>query len=696
MSLKRFSASSALLVAGLAVLMLTGVLVLDQYFGREKAYALNLRHIEQNDRMFAEHVGRSLDSVDVLLDEMRIALQEGGGWQHWPPAAGHQSLKARISRSLPQVRHLLIFDAEGNQRHTSFAESPPTINVGDRPYFVALARGAERADFGPYIGRNSHLPTYALARRLGREHFEGALVVALEPTHFEEVCRSSRPYGEFETALVNAEGRIVALCRSLTGTTSQIPAAAGDDFRRVLAGGAFGTLPLNMNRSTHENDDFVATTEPVPGHANLRIVNITPRALLTQEWRQQAWRTALLAGLALLALLVAGVFIRRQLQQLAVVTHELRRSHETLELRVENATRELEARRNEALRLADAKARFFAAASHDLRQPLHALQLFLADLARVTADPEQKVLVERIESASRSIASQLRSLLDISRLDMANITPERKQIALQDIFVQLSDTYTATAEKRKVNLVLRPREVVLETDSALLTRLLGNLIDNAIKFSPQGTVLVCARWRRNAVRIEVRDNGAGISPEHQSEIFDEFFQIENRARDPNAGLGLGLAIAHRIARLLGANISLRSAKGRGSVFALTLPVVAGKVVAAPPPTEAATTPPLLLLDAGGHWENTDDLAERARRWGYEVLVPDTISAAWRTLDHTRCIPVILHTNNCQLSAEYQSLLHRHPGVLITAAGCNMPEQGAYHLCEPVKPARLRALLRSLH
>ena len=120
----------------------------------------------------------------------------------------------------------------------------------------------------------------------------------------------------------------------------------------------------------------------------------------------------------------------------------------------------------------------------------------------------------------------------------------------------------------------------------------------------------------------MRDNGAGIPPEHQTEIFDEFFQIENRARDPNAGLGLGLAIAHRIARLLGANISLRSAKGHGSVFALTLPVVAGKVMAPVVAQESPAIPPLLLLDAGGRWENTDDLAERARRWGYEGDRPE--------------------------------------------------------------------------
>lgn len=416
----------------------------------------------------------------------------------------------------------------------------------------------------------------------------------------------------------------------------------------------------------------------------------------TQPWHLQ------LAGILSLMFCITVLMARTYGSALGqAITLKARTDELAAHLRTEMAVTE-DARRlaEEARRTAEAanraKTQFFAAASHDLRQPLHALQLFLADLTRVTNDPEQKVLVERIESASRSIAGQLRSLLDISRLDMANITPERKHVALQTLFSQLADTYTVPAEARGVRLLFRPREVLLETDPALLTRLLGNLIDNAIKFSPKGTVLVSARWRRNAVRIEVRDNGAGIPPEHQTEIFDEFFQIENRARDPNAGLGLGLAIAHRIARLLGANISLHSAKGHGSVFALTLPVVAGKVMAPVVAQESPAIPPLLLLDAGGRWENTDDLAERARRWGYEVIVPNTISDAWRALDDSRCIPVILHTESCQLSAEYQSLLHRHPGVLITAAGCNMPEQGAYHLSEPVKPARLRALLRSLH
>lgn len=693
----RISGTYALLIAGVAVVLLAGILAFDQYASRKQAIATNIRHIEQNDRMFAEHIARSLDSIDILLDEMRIAIQEGEGWQHWTPAVGHRLLKSRLSRSLPQVRHLLIFDADGHQRHTSFAEIAPAINVRDRPYFRVLADGAERSHYGPYIGRNSGQPTYAVARRLGRQRFEGALMVAIEPSYFDEFCLSSRPLSEFETALVNSEGKIIRLCRSLAGNTARITANAGDDFRQVLGNGEFSAQALSMNRSTAQNTKFLLTMEPVPGHPDLRVVTITPRDLLTQEWLRQALRTLLLAGLALATLTGAGLLIRGHLRQLAALTRQLQQSHETLENRIDSATRELESRRNEALRLADAKTRFFAAASHDLRQPLHALQLFLADLSRLTQIPEQRVLVDRIESAARSIADQLRSLLDISRLDMSTITPEKKRLPLREVFSGLSDTYTPAAQANGVRLVFRAHEAVLETDPALLSRLLGNLIDNAIKFAPGGTVAVCARWRINAVRIEVRDNGRGIPAEHQAEIFDEFFQIENHARNPNAGLGLGLAIAHRVARLLGSNISLRSDAGKGAVFALTLPRLSGKVPEAPSThSPALRTPRLVVIDDSGTDGQVEGFAERAQRWGYEVVRAADVAAAWRLLDDSLGIPVVFHTKGCMMSGEVQSLLRAHQGILITGKDCAIPELGAYHLREPVKPARLRALLRSLH
>lgn len=684
-----FTNPLALTLGIAALLLLAATLILDMVGSRRAEFAHATRQIEQHDRMLAEHVARSFDSIEILLDEMRLALQDNGRWLDWRPGDGHQYLKERLSRSLPQIRHLIIFDAAGDQRYTSFAHPAPRINVSDRPYFRQLLDGAERARFGPYLGRNSNRPSYAIARRLARDggQFAGALMVAIEPEYFEQFCHSTRPYEAFEATIVDADGRIIAFCRSLAHAADKPPANAGEDFRKVLAHGEFAGANIPMNRSVVEGERHLLASEPIPGYPDLRVVSATPKDILLRGWHQHALRIFLLALLALAALGAAGLLIRRQLGQLSALTEELQRSRDTLEERVRNATRELEARRSETERLAEAKARFFAAASHDLRQPLHALQLFLGDLARLAGTPEQKALVERIETATRSMTGQLRSLLDISRLDMANIVPERVPVDVPALFAQLATTYLPGAEAAGVRLRFRASPATLETDPALLARLLGNLIDNAIKFSPQGRVLVATRRRANALRIEVRDNGKGIAAAHQQSIYDEFYQIGNAARDPGAGLGLGLAIAHRIARLLGANISLRSDTNAGTTFAVTLPYRCGPRPDTPPEHAA---PRLILLGEPG------DFAERARRWGYAVELAADSASARRLLDAGPGIPVVRCTDSCLLPNDIQSLLRGHRGVIISPAGCDVPDVGAYHLREPIKPARLRALLRSLH
>ena len=146
MRLPRFSSSLALLLAVVAVLMIAGMLAADLTGSRKGNWADAIRQIEQHDRILAEHVATTFDSIEVLLDEMRVTLQEGSGWQHWNRATGHRNLKSHLTRSLPQIRHLIIFDADGFQRHASFAEAPPPINVSDRPTSgnwptVAMARG---------------------------------------------------------------------------------------------------------------------------------------------------------------------------------------------------------------------------------------------------------------------------------------------------------------------------------------------------------------------------------------------------------------------------------------------------------------------------------------------------------------------------------------------------------------------------
>lgn len=234
---------------------------------------------------------------------------------------------------------------------------------------------------------------------------------------------------------------------------------------------------------------------------------------------------------------------------------------------------ELEQRKQEAEDHAAAKTYFLNAASHDLRQPLYAAQLFLDTLmhAQEHLPPQHQKTLGNLSLAINDMSSQLETLLDISRFDMGRMQPCWGDLPLNALLIDLDASYTPTAREAGVSLQFRDTREIVRTDAILLRRLLGNLIDNAIKFAAHGHVLVCARRSARGIRIEVRDNGPGIAPDHRQKIFDEYFQINNPARNPHIGLGLGLAIVQRISHLLDAPLNLRTRMGQGSVFSVTLP-----------------------------------------------------------------------------------------------------------------------------
>jgi PAS domain S-box-containing protein len=234
---------------------------------------------------------------------------------------------------------------------------------------------------------------------------------------------------------------------------------------------------------------------------------------------------------------------------------------------------ELEQRKQEAEHHAAAKTYFLNAASHDLRQPLYAAQLFIDSLAEESLPQQANKTLHNLRLAIEDMSEQLETLLDISRFDMGRMEPDWRELPLAPLLHELAISYGPLAQKVGVTLHIRDSAAWIRTDAVLLRRLLGNLIDNAIKFAVCGQILVCVRRSAQGIRIEVRDNGPGIAPEHRQRIFDEYFQIDNPARNPHVGLGLGLAIVQRISRLLDAPLSLRTRPGQGSVFAITVPEV---------------------------------------------------------------------------------------------------------------------------
>ncbi len=289
------------------------------------------------------------------------------------------------------------------------------------------------------------------------------------------------------------------------------------------------------------------------------------------------------------------------------------------------------------------KSRFLAAASHDLRQPLQALSLFIGAIENEADRPAVRTIAAQARQAHRATADLLNTLLDFSRADAGGITPKLSPFALQDVFDQINAEASGIAQNRRLLFTVRDTPLHVCSDPVLTLIILRNLVQNALRYTMQGGVLVAARRRsgdaKQGVVIEVWDSGIGIPLDEQTRIFGDFVQLGNSERDRRLGLGLGLATARRIAHLLGSDITLRSEPGRGSVFRFALPELPEHREGLPaqpatvllhPAAESAAPTPL----AGLHILIIDDdeairasLARLITGWGASCAIADSRSEA---------------------------------------------------------------------
>jgi len=272
------------------------------------------------------------------------------------------------------------------------------------------------------------------------------------------------------------------------------------------------------------------------------------------------WHVAV--GLATLAALPPVLRYAGQL------CHALRAS---IEVRLRNAelVEELRAQKKAADEANVAKSRFLAVASHDLRQPLHSLELFVQALEDTPLPAHAQQLVGNVRRSVDSMEELFDGLLDISRLDAGVVRAREEPVALPELFERLSFEYATIAQRKGLKLHVMKTSLCVRSDPTLLARILRNLVANAVRYTERGRVTVGCRRRGERVSIEVWDTGPGIPAEKCAEIFQEFTQLGNPERDRRKGLGLGLAIVERLAKLLGHSVLLRSRVGKGSVFAVT-------------------------------------------------------------------------------------------------------------------------------
>jgi len=236
-----------------------------------------------------------------------------------------------------------------------------------------------------------------------------------------------------------------------------------------------------------------------------------------------------------------------------------------------NREKALNKARKEAERANAAKTRFLAAASHDLRQPIHALGLFFGELSSRVYSPKTAKVIGQIEDSIATINSMLNALLDISKLDAGVVKPNIETVDLGDLFMRLQTEFEVVALENRNLLRTRPTEVLVKSDPTLLESMLRNLLGNAFRYTENGRILLAARRRGETCEIQVLDTGCGIPEDQLDEIFSEFHQLHNAARDRQKGLGLGLSIVKRLAKLLHHAIKVKSQPGKGSCFSLVVP-----------------------------------------------------------------------------------------------------------------------------
>ncbi len=396
------------------------------------------------------------------------------------------------------------------------------------------------------------------------------------------------------------------------------------------------------------------------------------------------------------------------------MAEHLQQGRDELEQRVALATSELRAKKEEAETATRAKSRFLAAASHDLRQPIHALGMFVARLAQLPHDRETRHLIGNLEASVRAMQDLLDALLDISRLDADAVRVQLQPVPLAPLFDQLRGALQPVASDKGLRLRLRSSEIWVQSDPTLLHRILLNLISNALRYTGNGGVLVGCRRSRGGSHlwIEVWDTGVGIAPEYQQDIFREFYQIGNPERDRSKGLGLGLNIVDRTARLLGHPLQLCSIPGHGTRFRIELPLARPgdlqSLLAAADPQPVDDVRGLRILVIEDDRQSAQALRGLLDSWGCVVAVVEGLQGALTVVDGGFVPDLVLSDFRLRAGESgMQTLEHLRTTLMRSLPACLMsgdtdPEliqscrdAGLPLLHKPVRPAKLRTLIRRL-
>jgi signal transduction histidine kinase/CheY-like chemotaxis protein len=355
------------------------------------------------------------------------------------------------------------------------------------------------------------------------------------------------------------------------------------------------------------------------------------------------------------------------------------------------------------------KSHFLASASHDLRQPLHALNLFVAQLQTEKKPAERKRLASRIDAAVAAMNELFEALLDMTKLEAGILQANAAEFAMQRLLDRIETTFAALADKKGLSLRVVPCSAWVRSDPILLERILFNLVGNAVRYTARGGVVVGCRRRATQLRIDVCDTGAGIPEDQRQSIFTEFYQLTTPAADRRAGLGLGLAIVDRLGRLLGHPVQLESHLGRGSRFSVSVPLAAELRDTVPLPValqaaDVARGKRVMVID--DDVLVLDGMRGILQSWGCRVHTAASGAAALASVADGGAPPDLIISDlrlaDGEIGIKVIERLREALGAPVPAfliSGDTAPERlreasaGGYHLLQkPVSPMTLRTTL----
>jgi len=399
--------------------------------------------------------------------------------------------------------------------------------------------------------------------------------------------------------------------------------------------------------------------------------------------------------------------VRERTHALSVVNKELRKEN-TIRSLMEDELRQAKSDADEANL---GKTRFLASASHDLLQPLNAARLFTSALAQQSHTDDTRTLVENLNGSLTAAEELITAILDISKLDAGALEPSITDFSLEDMFSTLGTDYTAVAEKKELNFRYQSCKEVVRSDQQLLRRIIQNFISNAIRYTQEGKVLLGCRRRKNMLRIEVWDTGVGIPEDKLKEVFEEFRRIDNPRHSQVQGLGLGLAITERIAKMLNHRLQVRSWPTKGTVFSIEVPLGDKSKAIKPKPekrgwirSKGLNGISVLVID--NEPKILEGMSALLNGWGCICKTAISSEAAVALVNSEAFQPELILADyhlsetltGIMALKELEPLLEKSvPAIVITAdrteeVKMEVEEYGAQLLTKPIRPAALRAMI----